>query len=189
MKSTYAQTTDESVLDPRVIRTRRLLLDAFKELLQERSAIRDVSIQAISERAGVNRVTFYAHFTDKYELLDFWKRELFRKELAKRQFSTDNPSLEQLIDAVLEFMVNYRRNLRTRINRQFEPLFEAAIQNEIQKALLSMTDINEDEAIFLSWAIFGSSNEWSSKHNPDKKEKIASRLVKMVNAVTLSDKI
>jgi AcrR family transcriptional regulator len=189
MKSTYAQITDESTLDPRVIRTRRLLLDAFRELLLERSAIRDVSIHAISQRAGVNRVTFYAHFTDKYELLDFWKRELFRKELAKRRFSADNPSLEQLIDAVLEFMLNYRQNLRTRINRQFEPLFEAAIQNEIQKALVSMPGINEDKAIFISWAIFGSANEWSSKYSPDKKVKIAGRLIAMVKAVTLGDKI
>ena len=61
-------TTNSNKLDPRVARTHRLLLDSFSELLAEQKSIRKISIQRITEHAGVNRVTFYAHFTDKYEL-------------------------------------------------------------------------------------------------------------------------
>ena len=57
-------TTTERV-DPRVKRTRKLLQQAFLELFQEKG-FASISIQDITERATVNRATFYAHFPDKY---------------------------------------------------------------------------------------------------------------------------
>ena len=182
MKPTYAQTINEAQLDPRVVRTRRLLLNAFEELLDEQGAIRDVSIQSIAERAGVNRVTFYAHFTDKYELLAFWKRELFRQEVTKRQQNTEALTLEQLIDVVLDFMQYYRR-MRRQVNQQFDPLFEAAIQNEIRATLLHVSCADEDVAVFLAWAIFGSANEWSGTEKRVSKEAMAGRLSQLANTI------
>jgi AcrR family transcriptional regulator len=53
--------------DPRVRRTRNLLKDAFRELIREKR-FSDISVQDITERATVNRATFYAHFPDKQAL-------------------------------------------------------------------------------------------------------------------------
>src|SRR5205807_1741174 len=47
-------------VDPRVKRTRKLLQQAFIELFQEKG-FASISIQDITERATVNRATFYAH--------------------------------------------------------------------------------------------------------------------------------
>ncbi len=182
MKSTYAQTVNEAELDPRVVRTRHLLLHAFDELLKEQRAIRDISIQSITERAKVNRITFYAHFTDKYELLQFWKRELFRRELAKYQQNTEMLTLEGLIYMVLDFMQYYQR-MRKQVNQQFEPLFEAAIQEEIQATLLHVSNVDEGVAVFLTWAIFGSANEWSRSEQRVSKEVMADRLLQLVNKI------
>ncbi|RJP51863.1 MAG: TetR family transcriptional regulator [Anaerolineaceae bacterium] len=60
----------EEKLDPRVKRTRQLLEEAFSELIQEKD-FQSISIQDITVRAGINRATFYAHFPDKYALLDY----------------------------------------------------------------------------------------------------------------------
>jgi AcrR family transcriptional regulator len=182
MKSTYAQTIDETELDPRVVRTRHLLLHAFEELLAEHHIIRDVSIQAITERAGVNRVTFYAHFTDKYELLEFWKRELFRRKLASQQQNTTMLTLEGIITVVLDFMQDYRSRRRP-ANQQFEPLFEAAIQNEIQATLLQIPNIDPEAVVFLAWAIFGSANDWSNQDPRVSKEAKANQLLQLVNKI------
>jgi AcrR family transcriptional regulator len=182
MKSTYAQTIDETELDPRVVRTRHLLLHAFEELLYECGIIRDISIQAIAERAGVNRVTFYAHFTDKYELLEFWKRELFRRKLASQQQNTTTPTLEGIINAVLDFMHDYRRKRRP-ANQQFEPFFEAAIQNEIQTTLLHMPNIDPETATFLAWAIFGSANHWSLTETPLPKATMSTHILHLANKI------
>jgi AcrR family transcriptional regulator len=182
MKSTYAQTIDETELDPRVVRTRHLLLHAFEELLSECGIIRNVSIQAITERAGVNRVTFYAHFTDKYELLEFWKRELFRRKLTYQQLNTTALTWQQLINAVLDFMQEFRSKRRP-VNQQFDPLFEAAIQNEIQATLLYMPEVDEDVAVFLAWAIFGSANAWSRTEQRLPQEAMSTQLLHLVNKI------
>jgi AcrR family transcriptional regulator len=60
--------TKSRKIDPRVIRTRKLLLDALLELIPE-MGFYAITVQAITERAGLNRATFYLHFTDKDELL------------------------------------------------------------------------------------------------------------------------
>ncbi|ALP38418.1 hypothetical protein ASL14_21815 [Paenibacillus sp. IHB B 3084] len=55
--------------DPRVKKTRQLLKDAFISLVQEKD-FEFITIRDITEKATVNRATFYAHFTDKYEILE-----------------------------------------------------------------------------------------------------------------------
>ncbi|GCE27542.1 hypothetical protein KDA_30260 [Dictyobacter alpinus] len=67
--------------DRRIQRTRQVLQQAFVEVVREKgealSSLREIekrfvamSIQEITERANVNRGTFYLHFTDKYMLAD-----------------------------------------------------------------------------------------------------------------------
>lgn len=51
-----------------------LLAEGFKELVLEKS-VEKITIKEITDRAGVIRVTFYNHFQDKYELLEWICRE------------------------------------------------------------------------------------------------------------------
>ncbi len=53
---------------------RILLSESFKELVLEKP-IEKITIKEITDRAGVIRVTFYNHFQDKYELLEWIIRE------------------------------------------------------------------------------------------------------------------
>ena len=63
--------------DPRVKRTRNLILAAFDELLPEKG-FRSLTVQDITDKAEINRATFYAHFNDKYDLLDKSIQQTFR---------------------------------------------------------------------------------------------------------------
>ena len=182
-----------NALDPRVARTRRLLLDSFSELLAEQKSIRKISIQRITEHAGVNRVTFYAHFTDKYDLLSAWKREIFRKAVTDKHLQSQNArdiTFEQLIDTILDFMSSYKHYFRL-MNKEYKPLFEAALQEELADILLEMLKskpshtsmTTQTTATFLSWAIFGTANEWSSKRIQDSKDAIANQLLQLVSLV------
>ena len=56
-------------LDPRVLRTRKLLRDALIELIPEKG-YDAITIKDITDRATVNRATFYLHYRDKEDLLD-----------------------------------------------------------------------------------------------------------------------
>lgn len=56
-------------IDPRKIRTRLLLKDAFIDLLQEMD-IGKISVNRIAERSGINRVTFYLHYHDISDMME-----------------------------------------------------------------------------------------------------------------------
>lgn len=62
--------------DPRVIRTRRMLHDALVALILERG-YDTISIQDITDRAGLRRATFYLHYRDKEELMFEILREFY----------------------------------------------------------------------------------------------------------------
>jgi len=55
--------------DPRALRTREALLNAFMELLRTRS-FQKITITDITTRAGIARHTFYNHYQTKVELLN-----------------------------------------------------------------------------------------------------------------------
>ncbi len=56
-------------IDMRVVKTRRDLCNALIELLAE-YPMGSITVQEICEVALVNRMTFYKHYADKYDLLD-----------------------------------------------------------------------------------------------------------------------
>lgn len=61
--------TTSSRTDPRVLRTRQLIRDAFIDLLQE-IELEKITVNRIAERATINRVTFYLHYRDIPDMLD-----------------------------------------------------------------------------------------------------------------------
>lgn len=59
----------EHKTDPRILRTHRLLRDALFSLLYDHP-FDSITIQDITERATLNRGTFYLHYTSKTHLLN-----------------------------------------------------------------------------------------------------------------------
>lgn len=55
--------------DLRVVRTRKMIFDAFVRLVNEYGIDR-ITVQQIADEAMINRATFYAHFRDKQDLYD-----------------------------------------------------------------------------------------------------------------------
>lgn len=53
--------------DIRVIKTKKAIYKAFDELLQHNS-LDKISVVELSKRAGINKGTFYSHYTDIYAL-------------------------------------------------------------------------------------------------------------------------
>lgn len=181
--------------DPRVQRTRQLLLDAFMALLQEKRTIHSISIQEIAMRATVNRATFYAHYEDKYALVADWSREKFQRalvHLVPASSTLQRETLHRLILAVFDFMVLSRRYSRPS-NRQFEPFFDIAIQQEIYTLLLRwlkqtpseiprLVESIETTAQAISWAIFGPAAQWSRGDQSTSKEIMVHHVLAIVVA-------
>jgi AcrR family transcriptional regulator len=181
--------------DPRVKRTRQLLLQAFISLLEERQNIHSISVQDITERAEVNRATFYAHFEDKYALLEVWMREKFHHALESQLPATSTlqrSTLRLLILAVFDFLALWQYHLKP-ADRQFVPFFEVALQQELQQVLLHWLnqaalevsisqEAAEITAQVISWAIFGPAVQWSRGDQPITKDMMAHHVLAVVIA-------
>jgi AcrR family transcriptional regulator len=174
--------------DPRVIRTRHLIQQAFLDLFHEKS-FEEITIQEIADRATINRVTFYAHFQDKFALLEYTLRAMIRQHLYKQlpegvPFSPEN--LAQLILTVCEFLTEIQRACPPP-HGQMDALLEKQIKAELYEVLHSwLTEISADEAnagptleqtaMVTSWAIYGAAVQWVL----EKREKSAQEYVKQV---------
>ncbi len=76
----------EAKTDPRVTRTRKLIEDAFLEVMEEKG-FEGLSVQDVADRAGINRVTFYSHFVDIYALLRHAIRKAFQAEIESKDLA------------------------------------------------------------------------------------------------------
>ena len=56
-------------IDLRIIKTKKVLYQALENLMIDNS-FEEIKVSDICAKALINRSTFYAHYTDKYELLD-----------------------------------------------------------------------------------------------------------------------
>src|SRR6202041_2131735 len=75
--------------DPRILRSRRMLMEALGILLT-RKEFDDISIQEIADEATLNRATFYLHYPDKNSLLQAVTEARFRDLIQRRGLSFDN---------------------------------------------------------------------------------------------------
>jgi len=153
-------------VDPRVMRTRKWIRQAFWELLAEKG-FQAITVQDITARAGINRATFYAHFTSKYDLLSYAIRETFREELETRVLSACHYSaknLHTLMLTVCEFVERRARNCKN-ADQQFHALIESQIREQIRELVLHWLRDNSSHlvvkstpdqvATVVSWAIYG----------------------------------
>ncbi len=162
-------------MDPRARRTRQLIIDAFFALLQEKT-FEAITVQDIAERATVNRATFYAHFEDKYSLLDHAFNETFQKFLASKlpPGSRLNPtSLERLIQAICEYLEQIHSHCAPSTRKQFDTLVEQQVKQQLYELLrrwlledspkrTTNPDQLQLQATITSWAIYGAAMRWST---------------------------
>ena len=159
---------EQEKLDPRVKRTRNLILGAFDSLLAEKG-FESISVQDVTDKADVNRATFYAHFTDKYALLDYFITRMFMQEVDKRTLNTchyTDDNLRILVVAVIEFLSNMHSEC-AQPHQQFESLIEGTVKKQVYELLshwLEQTGTKlstEIPATVATWAIYGLASHYS----------------------------
>lgn len=165
-------TSERAKLDPRVVRTRRDLARSLHKLLSEKSFTR-ISIQEIAQRALINRATFYAHFEDKYHLLQYMFCGLFEERVIPRVRFCDGltpKNLEMLTAATCELLAEFNDIYASKHIDEHPPV-ERLVQPmilEILTAWVGLSDADVGNAVSaetvantLSWAMFGSALQWS----------------------------
>jgi AcrR family transcriptional regulator len=154
-------------VDPRVTRTQKLIRDALMSLLAEKS-FESISVQDIAERATVNRATFYAHFPDKFALLETITRDEVAAKLSEGDplNASDTRELLRGVGRNVFGFVGQHRNCK--IDRDFEPQFESAI--EAQVAGFLQPSFGDCTALLIASALVGAAMNWRHQAptmNPD----------------------
>jgi AcrR family transcriptional regulator len=182
-------------LDPRVRRTRQLLQDGLRRLLEEKD-FDQLSVQDITEAATLNRATFYAHYPDKFALLGEMIRVDFLRLLAQRKVRFDGtcPSaFKAIILAVCDFMLEVQKSLSYK-QHQFRPFVEATVIDQIRVVLLDGFEGHPVErsvstdmiAAAASWAIYGAVKQWVDTPERIPAEEFVSVAVELVQPMLMA---
>jgi len=160
--------------DPRAKRTRKYIQQAFAILLAEQD-FEDISIQDITDRAELNRVTFYNHFQDKYELLEMTMNEAFTEILSSwippGTSMQGSELLRRLMMAVCQWQIETSRRLNSRrtLSHVMENTAKQQLYNIIVSCLTSASGSPGHErqqtewiASMISWSIYGVVVKWSA---------------------------
>jgi AcrR family transcriptional regulator len=163
-----------SHVDPRVTRTRKLIRDALLSLLAEKS-FETINVRDIAERGTINRATFYAHYTDKFALLN----TLVREDVAARLADGDplnNRSARSMLLAVGRNVFSYvADHKKCRIDRDFEPEFQRAIETELTNFLSLAFD--DCAAMLIASALAGGAMNWRHRAPKSPTEPIITTIV------------
>lgn len=108
---------EENKVDLRVQKTERALLEAMHALLQDKP-LHAISVSDLCETAMIRRATFYKHFKDKYDFLDFC---IEKKQRCMEEADARCPAGQEPVDYCVTVLRDMLRFLRD--NR---PLFEGA---------------------------------------------------------------
>ncbi|MBA2682729.1 MAG: TetR/AcrR family transcriptional regulator [Ktedonobacteraceae bacterium] len=163
--------TPPKSMDRRVQRTHQLLRQAAIETMKEKGFLA-MTIQDIADRANVNRGTFYAHYPDKYALLDELIHDQFQSLLKKSLPSEprwNKQTLRLLVKVVLEhFEDEYSQCDPTEV---VDPLIERATKDALAHLLLAWLRQEKSAGVdfrvpmetiarVVSWTILGAAVHW-----------------------------
>lgn len=162
-------------IDPRVVRTRKLIQEAFTSLMREKE-FDDITVKDIAERATVNRATFYAHFVDKFDILDSKITDSFMTILLHR-IEGHKTLNEETIKCIFLAICDFHTELSTLCQRsyktfgtQFEYKIKEITKTTLYDFLTKDKILNSDEqllinsaSILLSWGMYGAAYDWNNK--------------------------
>ncbi len=125
--------------DRRIRKTRQVLRQSFASLLAEKP-LEDITVKELTERADINRGTFYCHYKDIYDLKDQIERELFDEFVAVIDgYGVDNlrRELRSVMTDVFRFL-QHNKEFGTIISAyKTDSLFFAWVRSEIFRRGLS----------------------------------------------------
>ena len=147
--------------------TKRALEASLKKLLLQKP-LNKITINDITEDCGVNRMTFYYHFKDIYDLVDWIMVEDAAKALEGRQ-SFENWTdafldiLHQVQDNKVLVMNVYRSVSREQVEQYLYKLLDSMLRDFVDRSAQGFTVQDSDKQFiidFYKYALVGMALEW-----------------------------
>jgi AcrR family transcriptional regulator len=191
MTDTLQSGSAAETTDPRILRSRSMLMESLSRLLT-RKELNDISIQEIADEAGLNRGTFYLHYPDKNALLQAMTAARFRSLIVRRglSFTDCDNALRAIALGVCDYLAHTtgcpsqltKMPLEGSIIPAVEDIFrEGAAHHEAPPG----TDV-ELLATAAAWAIFGAASHWFQTPDRIPAEEMAAKIEALVKPIFLA---
>ena len=167
--------------------TKRALEQSLKNLLLKKPLTK-ITINDIAEDCGINRMTFYYHFKDIYDLVEWSCLEDARKALEKNKtYDTWQQGFLQIFETVREnkpFVMNvYRCVHREQVERYLGPLVDRLLLGVINEEADGITVRDEDKqfiAQVYSYIFIGLMLDWIKDDMQQDPGGIVDRLARLI---------
>ena len=167
--------------------TKRALEQSLKNLLQQKP-LSKITISDITEDCGISRMTFYYHFKDIYDLVEWACAEDAARALQnKKTYDTWQQGFVQIFHAVREnkvFVMNvYRCVSREQVEKYLVPLTDQLIMGVITERAAGMTVREADQqfiAQVYSYAFVGIMLDWIRDDMRADPEELVNRLAMVI---------
>ena len=163
--------------------TKRALEASLKSLLL-RKPLSKITVTDITEDCGINRMTFYYHFKDIYDLVEWCCQEDASRALAgKKTYETWQQGLLRIFEAVREnkpFILNvYRSVSREQVENYLYKVTYALLDGVVEEQAQGMSVRQEDKAFLATlyqYMFVGLMLDWIKSDMKEDPQAIVSRL-------------
>ena len=167
--------------------TKRALEQSLKNLLLKKPLTK-ITVGEIAEDCGINRMTFYYHFKDIYDLVEWSCLEDARRALdEKRTCETWQQGFLQIFEAVLQnkpFILNvYRCVHGEQVEKYLQPLVDRLLLDVLNEAVGEMPVRDEDKqfiAQVYSYVFIGLMLDWIKDGMREDPRLIVDRLSRLI---------
>ena len=191
MAKTLSSKIATDTTDPRVLRSRRMLVDALARLLIQKP-FDDISIQEIADEATLNRATFYLHYPDKNSLLQAMAATRFRN-LAERRglsFTDCDEGLRAIVLGVCDYLSETTpcssQLAKLPLEGSIIPVVEGIFRDGAASHPVKPGVDPKLLATTVAWAIFGAARSWLETSDRISAEEMAEKIEVMVKPILLS---
>jgi len=170
--------------DPRVLRTRQLIREAFSVLLQKKE-FDAITIKDIAQRATINRATFYAHYEDKYALMDDITT-LALENMIPEDIDQAQEFTEDVCHQFIEFTYNYiiafyrkckfsTKSIAAQVDGKVKQTLHRKIESVLKKS--GSSDNTNINAAMISAAIYNAAYYWYESNKSDDIEQLTDAVI------------
>ena len=145
--------------------TKRALVASLKELLAEKP-LDKITVTDLTEHCGVNRMTFYYHFKDIYDLVEWACIENATRALAgQKTYDTWQEGFLNIFHAVLEnkpFITNvYRSVSREQVEQYLYKMLDPLLRIFVERLNIPVKEEDKQFIIdFYKYGFVGLALEW-----------------------------
>jgi len=133
--------------DRRIKYTKTMLKNGIIELLEE-YPISKITVKKLCETADINRSTFYAHYSDAYDLLQQLEREVLQElmeHISKHTFTEKTEEIVQVLNVMLGYIGENSDLFKVLLSENGNSSFQKDIMQITQQK--SITDLYNSKNI------------------------------------------